>query len=229
MLFHTSIQRNHNIMKKLSFIFFSLLTCLFLFFNCATWTTRKNIEINEIGTYSQPLIEPLPLKIGVYYGNDFSTFETTKKIGPDQFGGIIIANIKMGKANIALFDYILPHVFREITLVQHFSENPEDMKNIDLIIKPAIHKYSYNISSSPIECSIHITYEISFYSPDGELIKPWLIEGSGSNVASSSKMSNSDFIELLTQTAMRQVAAKFMTDFCNQEDIKNLFYSHCKQ
>lgn len=29
--------------------------------------------------------------------------------------------------------------------------------------------------------------------------------------------------------AMGEVAAKFMTDFCNQEDIKKLFYNQCNQ
>lgn len=236
MLFHTSIQRSHNIMKKFGFIFFSLLAFLFLFFSCGiSWTIRNNIEINEIGTYPQPLIEPLPLKIGVYYGNDFSKFETTNKIdlcdeSMPECPVKRITNIKMGKANILLFDYILHHVFREVTLVQHFSEDPEDMKNLDLIIKPTIHKCSYNINISHCECSIHITYEISFYSPGGESIKPWLIEGSCSNVVDHySESFSPDVIELMTQMAMRQVAAKFMTDFCNQEDIKKLFYSHCKQ
>jgi len=200
-------------------------TIIIVIFGCMK---PNNIEINEIDTYPQPLIEPLPIKVGVYYGNDFGTFETTQKVETPE-GGFFIDKIKMGKANIALFDYILPHVFKEVTLVQHFSEDSEDMKNVDLIIKPIIHKYSYNnfYTASPIESSICIIYEISFYSPGGESIRPWLIEGNGSKLVHV-KIEIPHVIEL-TQMAMREVAAKFITDFCNQVDIKKLFYSQCNQ
>lgn len=219
-------------MKKFGFIFFSLFAFSFFIFSCS-FTKKFNVEINEIGTYPHPLIKPLPIKVGVYYGNDFGTFETTQKLEIRntlrQLICTYIDNIKMGKANIALFDYILHHVFKEVTLVQNFSEDSEDMKNVDLIIKPTIHKYSYNnfYAASPMESAICIIYEISFYSPNGEPIKPWLVEGNGSKLFNI-KIGKTDVIELI-QMAMRQVAAKFMTDFCNQEDIKKLFYRECNQ
>ena len=53
-------------------------------------------------------------------------------------------NIRLGKANIALFDYILPHVFEEVTPVQHLSEANEDMGNFDIILEPSITSYSCN-------------------------------------------------------------------------------------
>jgi hypothetical protein len=217
-----------NNMKKLVFIFFSLFFFIFIIFSCSTRT--HHIEVNKIGTYPQTLIEPLPIKVGVYYGNDFGKFESTQKVEIVRKGEVFITfidSIKMGKANIALFDYILPQVFKEVTLVQHFSEDSEDMKNVDLIIKPTIHKYSYKVSL--IESSIFIIYEILFYSSSGEPIRPWLIEGNGSKPVKIEFISETSQVVELTQMAMREVAAKFITDFCNQEDIKKLFYSQCNQ
>jgi hypothetical protein len=106
-------------MKKSGFIFFLLFFFIFFIFSCSTKTF--NVEINKIGTYPHPLIEPLPIKVGVYYGNDFGTFETTEKVEMKDAGSTIftyIYNTKMGKANVALFDYILSILFEKVTPVQ---------------------------------------------------------------------------------------------------------------
>jgi hypothetical protein len=215
-------------MKKLAFIFYSLFAFVFFIFSCSPFT--HNIEINGIGTHPPSLIEPLPIKVGIYYENDFATFKTTQKVEIVRKGEVFLTfidNIKMGKANIALFDYILPRVFREVTFVQHFSEDSKDMQHNDLIIKPKIHKYSYKVSLD--ESSICIIYEISFYSSSGETIRPWLIEGNGSKPTEIEFKSEKTHVTELTQMAMRQVAAKFMTDFCKQADINKLFYKECSQ
>jgi hypothetical protein len=211
-------------MKKLAFISFSLFASIFLFFSC---TKIHNIEINDIGTYPQALFDPLPIKVSVYYGNDFSTFETSQTIQhKEEVGATIIDNIKMGKANIALFDYILSSVFEKVTPVQYLSEGFDHIKDIDLIIEPTVHSFTYPKFTAD-GSHIHIIYAIKFYLPTGEEISSWRIKGSG--LMPLEIKSETSRAKELTQMAMRQVAAKFITDFCNQEDIKQLFYKQCKQ
>ena len=207
-------------MKKFGFIFFSLFAFVFFIFSCSDMFIIK-AEINEIGPYPQPLIERLPIKMGVYYDNDFSTVEITQETAPE--------NIKMGKANIALFDYILSHVFKEITIVQNFPEEIENIANIDLIIEPNIKDYSsyYVIGFIDSEYHVDITYEITFYSPIGKPIASWTIKGKGIVIYSFSSLKT--LAKKATNIAMGEVAAKFMTDFCNQVDIKRLFYKECCQ
>ena len=211
-------------MKKFGFILFSLFVTTFFFFSC---TRTFNIEINEIGTYPQPLIEPLPIKVGVYYDNNFGTFETTQKVEVLD-AGTYIENIKMGKANIALFDYILSTVFEKVIPVQYLSEGSEYKKDIDLIIEPIVHSYTYpNVTvDGPY---IHIIYAINVYLPDGEQIDSWRIKGSGHVPPRFELKHETTAVVELTQMAMREVAAKFITDFCNQEEIKRLFYEQCNQ
>jgi hypothetical protein len=225
-------------MKKSAFIFFSLFAFAFLIFSCSS-TKTFNVEINEIGTYPHPLIEPLPIKVGVYYGNDFGKFETTQKlefVGID--GAIIftyIDNIKMGKANIALFDHILSTVFEKVTPVQFLSKESDHKKDIDLIVEPTVHSFTYPSPTKPPVPSnygvitIHIIYEINFYLPEGEKISSWSIKGSSAVLPGIELKHETTAVVELTQMAMRRVAAKFMTDFCNQVEIKKLFYSQCNQ
>ena len=63
--------------------------------------------------------------------------------------------------------------------------------------------------------------------PEGEEISSWRIKGSG--LMPLEIKSETSRVTELTQMAMRQAAAKFITDFCNQEDIKKLFYKQCNQ
>ena len=111
-----------------------------MFFGC---TNTLNINITEIGNYPQPLIEPLPINVGVYYGNDFRTYKTIQE---NYFGDgwARISKIQLGGANIALFDYILSHIFKNVTSIQHFPIELESSKNIDLILKPTIFDYIYS-------------------------------------------------------------------------------------
>ena len=205
-------------MKKLGFIYFSLFAFCFLILSCSP----HNVNITEIGNYPQPLIKSLPLKIGVYYKDDFRKFETV------EYPAGFRLNIQMGKANIALFDYILPYVFEEVTPVQHLPQDFEHMENIDTIIEPSIKSYScsdtYGLKA---EFEIHITYAITFYSPNGELIDVWLINSKG--YASDYMANFAQLAKDATKNAMRDLTVQFMIDLCNNITIKELFNKPCNK
>jgi hypothetical protein len=138
-------------MKKPGFILFSLFSLCFLILSCS----RHNLIIIEGERYPKPLLKPLPLKIGVYYNDDFRNYENL-------VGGALSRNIHLGKSNVALFDYILPHVFEEVTPVQHLSEANED---IDIILEHSITSYSCNFDyvsdAWEVKCQVDITYAIT--------------------------------------------------------------------
>jgi len=212
-------------MKKLAFILLSLFVSISLFFSC---TKINNIEINEIGTYPTPLIKPLPLRVGVYYGNDFATFETTQTVKIPNIDLIYIDHVKMGKANTVLFDTILPMVFEKVTPIRYLPKESDHMRDVDLIVEPAVHSYSIP-SPTADGVYIHIVYDINFYLPAGEQICSWQIEGAGHSLTQIEFKTEVTAITELTQMAMREVAANFMTDFCKQADINKLFYKKCSQ
>ena len=59
-------------MNELRFKIVTLFPPALLLLGCTyTW----NINNTEIGDYLLPLIEPLPINVGIYYGNDFRTYK----------------------------------------------------------------------------------------------------------------------------------------------------------
>ena len=200
-------------MKKQGFILFSLFAFCFLILSCS----RHNYTTIEGEHYPKPLLKPLPLKIGVYYNDDFRNYESL-------VGGALSRNIYLGKSNVALFDYILPHVFEEVTPVQHLSEANED---IDIILEPSITSYSCNFDhvsdAWEVKCQVDITYAITFYSLNSMQLGTWSINAEG--FASGGWAPNID----ATQSAMRDLAAQFMTGICKNMATKELFDKYCNK
>jgi hypothetical protein len=175
--------------------------------------------------YPKPLLKPLPLKIGVYYNDDFRNYESMFNPLPEFPESESRWNIRLGKANIALFDYILPHVFEEVTPVQHLSEANEDMGNFDIILEPSITSYSCNldlITGWKAKCQVDITYAITFYSLNSMQLGTWSINAEGFASGGASIID-------ATQSAMRDLAAQFMTGICKDMATKELFDKHCNK
>jgi hypothetical protein len=209
-------------MKQIIFILFILVTCALCLSDCIS----SNIKIDKIGHYPKPIIEALPLSVGVYYGNEFSTqiYEIEGRTGVYEH-----FNVQIGQASIALFNYIFSNVFQKVTSIQNLSDGTDNINDIDLIIEPTVYSYlNSQPSNSQVFLLIQITYEIKFFTPDGEQIGSWHIGGSG--VKSSPRLELEDTVIMrLTQIAMREVALKFITDFCNQYEIKKFFNNQCNQ
>ena len=224
--------------SQLRFIVAILFAPVFLLLGC---THILNIEITEIGNYSQPLVEPLPIDVGVYYSNDFRTYKTVQEnflADPSAYsqdvGVTRISKIQLGEANVALFDFILSHLFENLTSIQNIPNESENLTNIDLLVEPTISNYIYSERQVYFEPAawVRIEYTINFYSPDGLLISTWALSGQ------SSKNITLHGIEILsghtssvelTQLAMREVAAQFFTGFCNQREIQKHFSEQCNQ
>ena len=168
---NTFMEKNTAKMRHLIFILLNYFLCTVFLFGCGSVQTH-NINIAEIGTYPQPLVKPLQVSLGVYYKDDFQKFQTVQNFPVKQF----TLNILMGKANTALFDYLLPHVFEELTYVKPSLRESENIANIDLFIVPSLTNYSCYIVAQdlPNELRIEITYTIRFYSPKSEPISSCL-------------------------------------------------------
>jgi hypothetical protein len=211
-----------------------LLCVLFLSLNVFTvgcTAPQVPIKIETLGSYSASLIKPLPLKVGIYYDDEFSTFASIVQ-GSNVGAGGAIYNIQTGKANVDLFNYILSSLFEKVIPLQYLPNDSDPVKDVDLILKPSVTNYTYLInygSSTPFRTKIE--YNVIFYMPNGEQICSRNIEGQAMKVNTKLIEFNNEMTSAtkLTQSAMLEVATKFITGFCNQEQLKELFKEQCSQ
>lgn len=193
------------------------LTCLLLMLPLGCSTTTRNVAIDSIGEMPEPLIEPLPLNVGVHYTDNFRTYKTTQT-NVFEYGYTYILNLRLGDANVALFNYLFDHAFKNTTPLSHLPTDTE--ASIDFIIEPDISEYVwYWEGITPLQ-RISIAYEIRLFSPDGIPFNSWSIR---------MEKQSGESIKKITEEAMRDIATKFFTDFCGQTKINEMIPYVCEQ
>jgi hypothetical protein len=213
-------------MKRTLFITFVVIWFVSFFFGCSS-RLENNINTTDITPYPQSLYEPLQVNVAAYYGEEFRTFDTIQHYQVPDTNMSRVCKIQIGKANIALFDYILSTVFQKVKPIQYQFKKFDHSKDIDLIIQPTVHNYDYTTNADGN--TITIVYTVNFYLPEGEYIFSWSIEGNGYIPTRFELKCEPATVTELNKMAMREVAAKFISGFCNQEGIKKLFNKHCNR
>jgi hypothetical protein len=213
-------------MKKSLFILSTFFISIVIISGC-----KRNFEIHvdEIGYYPKPLVKSLPLTVGVYYGNDFSTFKAVQTINITVAEITYIDYIEIGKANIVLFDYMLSNVFEKVTPLKSLSTDSGPINDVDLIIEPNVTAYAYEMDSFDYSVHVRLSYEIRFYLPDGKQIGSWYIGGYAHKDPKIEFKREPTAVRELTQTAMREAATEFITGICNQEEINKILNNECTQ
>lgn len=165
----------------------------------------------------RPLVETLPLDVGVHYRDSFRDYGFTGEAAGDDSSW----DIELGSAQIRLFNQLFKTQFRKVTRVDDLRSIP-DPARIDVVLEPAIEEYSLRTpwGTGTDFYDVTIRYSLSFYSPDGELIARWPFEGHGRS--RSSFFSNNESVEKATIAAMRDAATVLILELGDKPEVKAL-------
>jgi hypothetical protein len=143
-----------------------------------------------------PLVEPMPIAVGIYYSEDFSkAAHNEERWGTE---------------------------FREVTRVEDLKSLPADPP-YRAIIEPRIEQYSFITprDTGAKYFAVTIRYRLNVYAPNGVLADSLTFTGYGSN-GSGNGMTSTGPMVLATKAAMRDAAAKFLVQFPEQDVAKKL-------
>jgi hypothetical protein len=152
------------------------------------------------------LIEPIGAKVGVIIGGDMKHFAHTEtRAGVDW-------NIALGAGHEKLARQLFGAEFAGFEV---FADLDAARKATDLkaIFEPRIEQYSFATEreTGGAYVAVTIRYRILLLSPQGDPVDTLTLTGYGS--ALPGKMSSSEPLEIATRAAMRDAAAKFLTQF----------------
>ena len=183
----------------------------------------QDIELKEITPLPQPLFNPLPLSILVYYDNDFSDYTATYQ-NPNHS---VTNTIRVGSFNADLFNYLLPNVFEDVRVVPPNLSESNVTETIDLVIKPAVLAFDYWRTSNFDH--LRILYSLTFSLPGGEHVGSWEIRSHRSIPVTGfySRRRTDLNIRELSHTVARELSAKFIVNICNQTFIAHISSPHC--
>jgi hypothetical protein len=203
-------------MKKKT-IYLALLLIVTSFLSGCTYNVYPNATLPQ-----KPLIEQLPLTVGVYYSDEFQTYELVPYIPQST----AIYRIVLGPPSIALFDQIFSEMFEKVVQVSSLPPLPEAKTDIKAVIKPNIEGLVANADlnrmiPSDTWVQVDIYYMINLYDLNSALIASWSIKGSGSVRGSLKYPLVTAMVRDAAQNAMQNAAARFMLGFRkNSEAIK---------
>jgi hypothetical protein len=165
--------------------------------------------------FPTPLVDPLPIRVGVRYPEHFLTYQHREQIPSDREWVV-----ELGDANAALFDSVFGSMFDATEPVNEEAERIAATAGLDAIIEPELESYEFSV---PLETgdpfySVWMTYRMRLFSAEGRLIAEWPVRAYGK---SRYKILDSDqSLAQATIMAMRDAGAELALQFASQPRIR---------
>jgi hypothetical protein len=164
-------------------------------------------------SFPKPLIEPLPLSMGVIIPDELYNFIYTEDI-PDQS----LWTIALGDANVAMLEPLFRGMFRETTDVDAVPQAADTA--LDGVIEPKLDKFEFDVPVGERDefVEVWMQYQITVYEPGGATVLQWPVSGYGK---SELVRDPEDAVQRAAIVAMREAGATIATKFSQQPQIKD--------
>ncbi|MFT7286959.1 MAG: hypothetical protein ACI87W_001068 [Halieaceae bacterium] len=189
----------------------SLLGALLLLSACGT----KEVLVS--GNFPPPLMEPLPIALGVWYEPEFTTHEFFDEAKGRAESSWIV---KTGDAQVQMWDQLLDGMFLR-TARMDGKPAPEQMNPaVDAVLIPRVAELQYAI---PAHTNIKVyeiwmRYGFELVSNDGQPIAEWTMTAYG-KTPTAFLQSDEAAVNLAAVVALRDAGAHFITSFQNVPEV----------
>ena len=171
-------------------------------------------EVIVESTFPKPLIEPLPVSMGIVIPDELYNFIYTEDI-PDQS----LWTIALGDANVAMLEPLFEGMFQQTRDLDSLAVAAGDT-TLDGVIEPKLEKFEFDVPQGERDkfVEVWLQYEITVYDPSGATIIEWPVSGYGK---SELLRDAEDAVQRAAVVAMREAGATIATKFGEQPQIKD--------
>jgi hypothetical protein len=163
------------------------------------------------GNFPPPLIEPLPLTLGVWFDNDFAKHEFF-----DEAKGIKDSSwvVNTGAAQVQMWDTLLAGMFQKVVHLPNQPGPGQSTPGVDGVLIPHIEELQYAI---PAQTNIKVyeiwmRYRFELVATDGTPIAQWTMTSYG-KTPTALLQSDQEAVNLAAVMALRDAGANFATHF----------------
>jgi hypothetical protein len=170
-------------------------------------------EVIVESTFPRPLIEPLPVSMGVVIPDELYNFIYTEDI-PDQS----LWTIALGDANVAMLEPLFEGMFAQTRDLDSLALAAGDT-TLDGVIEPKLEKFEFDVPQGERDefVEVWLQYQITVYDSDGATVIQWPVSGYGK---SELLRDAEDAVQRAAVVAMREAGATISTKFTEQPQIK---------
>jgi hypothetical protein len=174
-----------------------------------------DVEVAAESQMPTPLIDPLPVTVGVFYSEGFSKYQHAE----ERWG--VKWKAELGPYHVRMAERLFHAAFREIVPVNDLKALPANPPYV-AIIEPRIEQYSFITpkDTGANYYAVTIKYRLNVLAPNGDQADSLTFTGYGS--FKSGGVSTTSPMVSATKAAMRDAAAKFLVQFPEQDVAKKL-------
>jgi hypothetical protein len=188
-------------MKSRRLIHLNLLLTAVLLEGCAA------VAVQPDGDLPKPLVVAMPAKVGVVITSEAANYTHKESRASVDYVA------QLGPAHKQVVEDIFRAEFREAKFFDDLDAARKE-PGVLAIFEPRIEQYSFANAKETggAYCAVTIRYQIYIYSPDGQQVDMLTLTGYGSGPAASIG-NGQDELSIASHAAMRDAAAKFLTQF----------------
>jgi hypothetical protein len=173
----------------------------------------SSVTVNS--EFPAPLIEPLPLRVGLYYSPQLTDYVHSEADDAETEW-----SLDLGNANIRMLDTVFAALF---TATQRLASMPapgEAVTGLDAIIAPAIDAVEISLPSQSRtdQYAVWIRYNLDVHAPDGQLVVRWPVSAYGQS--DSDGLSGEKPMARAAVLALRDAEATIAVEFARQPKIR---------
>lgn len=163
------------------------------------------------GQFPPPLIEPLPLTLGVWYSDDFAGHEFFDESKSRHESSWIVST---GAAQVQMWDTLLAGMFTRVVHLQTRPLPGQPIPNVDAVLIPHVAELQYAIPAhtSVKVYEIWMRYRFDLLDAGGSTIADWGMTSYG-KTPTAFLQSDQDAVNLAAVMALRDAGANFAANF----------------
>lgn len=167
------------------------------------------------GSTPAPLVETLPVSIGVFYNAGFR--EASHRVERHRERPWVV---EFGAANAELFDDVFRNMFERTVPVEKMPADGSAIAGVDAILEPRLEEYALLTpdDSGQKYYAASIKYRIHMFAPDGAFIASWPVNAYGKSQWRAFR--DRQALRQASMLAIRDAAAALALGFDDQQQVK---------
>ena len=201
----------HSMTSAPSFRYLAAALLLALLAGCGP--TKVKVQ----GNFPDPLMEPVPLTLGVWYTEEFANHEFFDEATGRAGSGWVV---NTGEAQVTLWDKLLGGMFYQLVHMKG-EPGPGQMNQVvSAVLIPHVEELQYAI---PMHTNVKVyeiwmRYRFELVTTNGESIAEWTMPAYGKTPTAFLR-SDDDAVNLAAVMALRDAGANFATSFMRVPEV----------
>ena len=163
-----------------------------------------------------PLLEQLPVRVGIYYSKEFREYKHLETRGNIDY------EVNLGPAHVTNLDWLLKAMFRELVPVDDPTRVSGIVPPLAFVLEPKFEEYS---CLTPKDVAgeafiVTIRYGLTVYDGSGARVDSFTFTGYGRERAHT--LASKEPLAVATQRAMRDAGAKVAVELTDQDSVRLL-------